>query len=247
MIGGRADSDAGPVCCMRWVDWFRFVFELLYWLCARPARVIGLMRRLVFRRYGSWTNWGENLLGFAFAVRFAKGFERAGYRCSHATWATGPGMAVYVLKQLTGLPYTLEAHAYDVFRDGGDAFLTTKLQAAQALRSSTDATTGELQARLGFGPGNEVVCVRRGLTAIPQYRAPAAAALELKALSVGRLIEKKVIFINLRSTRNSWRAVFRFMPALSARGPCVMHLRARLLSSAWRVREAYRQTRVCAG
>ena len=57
MIGGRTASDAGPVCCMRWVDWFRFVFELLYWLCVRPVRVIGLLRRLFFRRYGSWTNW----------------------------------------------------------------------------------------------------------------------------------------------------------------------------------------------
>jgi glycosyltransferase involved in cell wall biosynthesis len=191
MIGGQSVSEAGPVRCMSWVDWLCFVLELFYWLSVRPVLMLGLMRRLLFTRYGSWTNRGENLLGFACAVRFARRFKQLEYTFSHATWATGPGMAVYALKALIGQAYTLEAHAYDVFRDGGDAFLKMKLEAAHALRSSTDATTRELQQCLGAGSGTEVVCVRRGLTGIPQYRAPIPPEVALEILSVGRLIEKK--------------------------------------------------------
>ena len=191
MIGGHKDSEAGPVCCMSWLDWLCFVLELLYWLIVRPVPMLRLIKQLLFTRYGSWINLGENWLGVAFAVRFARRFRRVEYRFSHATWATGPGMVVYALKALIGQPYTLEAHAYDVFRDGGDAFLKMKLQAAEALRSSTGATTRALQERLGASHETRVVCVRRGLTAIPEYRAPIAPVSALEVLSVGRLIEKK--------------------------------------------------------
>ena len=189
MLGGHADSEAGPVRCMTWLDWLWFIFELLYWLGTRPVRMLSLIRRLIFTRYGSWTNCGENLLGFAFAVRFARRFKRLEYTVSHATWATGPGMAVSALKALTGLPYTLEAHAYDVFRDGGDAFLDDKLQAADALRSSTEATTRELRSRLTACSAAQVTCVRRGLLHVPAYRAPTVPVTQLQVLSVGRLIE----------------------------------------------------------
>ena len=95
--------------------------------------------------FGSWTIFWENSLGLAFALRFARQFRDEGYDYVHATWATAPGMAAYVLQQLSGQFYTLEAHAYDVFRDGGDALLGPKLQQASAIRSSTDATTHALR------------------------------------------------------------------------------------------------------
>lgn len=191
MLGGRADSAAGPVVCFSWRDWICVGVELVYWLSQRPWPVLALFKQLIGTRYGSWTNCGENLLGFAFALRFARHFRQQAYTCSHATWATGPGMVVYTLKQLLSLSYTLEAHAYDVFRDGGDAFLKQKLQSADAVRSSTEATTRELQTRLGAEAQTPVHCVRRGLTGIPQYRAPDVRVKTLEALSVGRLIEKK--------------------------------------------------------
>jgi glycosyltransferase involved in cell wall biosynthesis len=84
-----------------------------------------------------------------------------------------------------------------VFRDGGDALLATKLQAAEALRSSTEATTRALQARLAPSSETQVVCVRRGLAGIPLYRAPTTPEVALEILSVGRLIEKKGYFDQL--------------------------------------------------
>ena len=144
------------------------------------------------------------------------------------------------------MPYTLEAHAYDVFRDGGDAFLTTKLQAAQALRSSTDATSRELEERLGAGAGNEVVCVRRGLGAIPEYRTPVAAVVELKILSVGRLIEKKGYFHQLEIYAQLMARGISFHASIVGEGPLVTHS-GQIVELGLGARDAHRQTGVFAG
>jgi colanic acid/amylovoran biosynthesis glycosyltransferase len=190
LIGGRSESTVGPVQEMGFLGWVGLPVELLYWLSVRPRALCSILSRVLSRGYGSWTNYGENLLGVAFAVRFAREFRGRSYRCSHATWATGPGMAVWTFKQLIDLPYTLEAHAYDVFRDGGDRFLAEKLAEAQAIRSSTESTAAELR-RVLADESVPVVCVRRGLTTIPEYKQPSPIGAVLHVLSVGRLIEKK--------------------------------------------------------
>ena len=41
--------------------------------------------------------------------------------------ANVPATAAQLIKALTGIPYSMGAHAYDVFRHGGDWFLTQKL------------------------------------------------------------------------------------------------------------------------
>ena len=182
-IGGQARSSAGKVGQMGFWGWLCFPIELLYWLFVRPRTVRVLLRKLFSFGYGSWTNFGENLLGAAFGG--------AAYQCSHATWATAPAMAAWVFRELIQLPYTMEAHAYDVFRDGGDRFLTEKLQGALAVRSSTDVTSAALRERLGAQSDTRVTCVRRGLASVPVYIPPQALGQVMHVLSVGRLIEKK--------------------------------------------------------
>ncbi|MEM8868105.1 MAG: glycosyltransferase [Verrucomicrobiota bacterium] len=196
LIDGDKISEAGPVTEMDARAWWLLILDLLYWLLRRPVVSACLMRKVVFKRYGSRINYGENLLGLAFAFKFARHFERCGYAYAHATWATAPGMAAYALEALIDLPFTLEAHAYDVFRDGGDAFLLPKLESAKRVRSSTEATAGELRRQLG-DTADKVSCVRRGLSEIPTYRQRFELDGPLQILSVGRLIEKKGYFQQL--------------------------------------------------
>lgn len=192
MIGGQSESEAGPVTEMTLRAWFCVIPELIYWWIVKPS-ALWRMGRLLCARYGSWTNLGENLLGAAFALRFARFFRARAYDAVHATWATAPGMAAYGLRLLIGQRYTLEAHAYDVFRDGGDAFLAEKLSGASALRSSTASTSDALKRCLGGESQAKVHCVRRGLAHLPAYRMPRSRSDcdALRVLSVGRLIEKK--------------------------------------------------------
>lgn len=205
VFGGLDESEAGPVTRMHFSDWLCLFVELLYWLFRRPRVVLGTVCKLLPIGYGSWTNYGENALGIAFGLRFARNFRDAGCTSIHATWATAPGMVVALVDQLTGIGYTMEAHAYDVFRDGGDAFLTAKLAGARAVRSSTDATAAELRLRLSQADLSSgcvrptVHCIRRGLTGIPDFKSPSvlSAGRRLRAITVGRLIEKKGYFKQL--------------------------------------------------
>ena len=190
MWRGGVDSSSGVVTHMLFLDWLRVLPELFYWLCIRPL-VICQIFCLLCRRYGSWTNCGENILGLLFAVRFARSIRAKHYDYTHACWATAPGMAAYVLRRLTEQKYTLEAHAYDVFRDGGDTLLKDKLTAAQAVRSSTDSTAQVLHILKGAREHPKIQTIRRGLGKIPVYQERLAQKGALHVLSVGRLIEKK--------------------------------------------------------
>ena len=190
MWRGGADSSAGAVTHMLFLDWLRILPELFYWLFLRPL-VICQISFLLCRRYGSWTNCGENILGLLFALRFARSISRKNYDFTHACWATSPGMSAYVLRRLIEQKFTLEAHAYDVFRDGGDALIKDKLTAAHAVRSSTESTAQVLHTLKCAREHPQIHTIRRGLGKIPVYqeRLPQKGALHV--LSVGRLIEKK--------------------------------------------------------
>ena len=103
-------------------------------------------------------------------------------------------MAAFAIHSLTSVPYTLEAHAYDIYRKGGDAHFGKKVIGARRIRSSTESAAGEIRRRLKLLNADpaKVVCVRRGLAGVPGFRASQYSKdRPLKILSVGRLIEKK--------------------------------------------------------
>lgn len=230
MIGGEAVAEAGAVRHFRALDWLMLVPELAGWLLRRPGVSAGLLWQLRPWRYRSLTNWGENALGLALAVRFARHFAKRGYRCTHATWATAPAMASDALRRLVGLPYTMEAHAYDVFRDGGDALLEQKLAAAQCIRSSTEATASELRKRMEMaGISTPVVCIRRGLDAFPEMSPPQyAPGAPLRVLSVGRLIEKKGYLLQLAVFREWQRRGIAFRAEIVGEGPLRSQIETRI-------------------
>ena len=168
------------------IAWF-----LPYWLVRRPGVFRELARRLAASRMPSLLNGGETLLGFAFALCHADRLARAERRPDliHAAWATGPATAAQLLNALTGIPFSLGAHAYDVFRDGGDWLLDSKLRDAALVVTSSRATLEGLLAR-GAEPGRTVL-VRRGFDVRPARRPSRARRVPLRILAVGRLIEKK--------------------------------------------------------
>lgn len=236
VFGGADESEAGPVTRMHFADWMQLAVELLYWLLRRPWVVLRTLLKLLPIGYGSWTNYGENALGIAFGLRFARKFRNTGYTSVHATWATAPGMVVYLTDQLTGIGYTMEAHAYDVFRDGGDAFLEAKLAGARAIRSSTEVTAEALRQRLNCVSAHSVkdmptvACIRRGLTGIPGFQAPHPLSLgqRLRVITVGRLIEKKGYSMQFEIYKIWQGQGIDFEVTLVGEGPLYKGLKARL-------------------
>ena len=221
MIGGIDHEEGGRVTHFRGVEWILMFAELLIWVVRRPLLSLKLIGMLNPFDYRSVINYGENALGLAFAFRYARDFED---RClpAHGTWATAPGMAAYAINALTSVPYTLEAHAYDIFRMGGDAHFGTKVLDARRIRSSTDSAAGEIRRRLELlkGDPSKVICVRRGLDVVPGFRQFAFTPTRpFRILSVGRLIEKKGYSDQLRLFDCLRRLGFAFQAEIVGGGP----------------------------
>jgi glycosyltransferase involved in cell wall biosynthesis len=98
-------------------------------------------------------------------------------------------MGAWVLSRLCGIPFSFEAHAYDLYEHGGDWFLREKIAAAQCIRSSTAAGIDRL-LEVGADP-EKVVHVRRGLLPMPVYPEREPVRTPIRIISVGRLVEKK--------------------------------------------------------
>ncbi len=161
---------------------------IIYWLVARPRPMLRVLRRLLGSRPPALINLGENLLGLGFALTHARKLgQQTGIL--HAAWATAPGTAVQLVSALTGRPYSQGAHAYDVFRDGGDWWLKSKLREANWVVTSTQATADALIAK--GAPADKLAIVRRGLSTFPVLRVPRSARNPVRILCVGRLIDKK--------------------------------------------------------
>jgi glycosyltransferase involved in cell wall biosynthesis len=89
------------------------------------------------------------------------------------------------------------AHAYDLFRQGGDWLLREKFGHASLIRTSSNSSANRLYD-LGLAK-DRVTVVRRGLSSWPTRKAFSLSSPKaLSLLCVGRLVEKKGYFLLLR-------------------------------------------------
>lgn len=160
---------------------------LPYWLVKKPAE-IGRFLSLIWRpRSSGWLNWLENLLGIGYALRCATRWQGQASHF-HAVWATAPGMAAWALHRLTGIPFSLCGHAYDIFEKGGDGWLRDKAREAEWIRTSTEAGRARL-IEMG-APADKILVVRRGLPELPPWNSPQPITPPYRFVSVGRMVEK---------------------------------------------------------
>ena len=108
-----------------------------------------------------------------------------------------PATAVFALSKLTNTPFSMGAHAYDVFRMGGDWLLRMKFQDALFIRTSSKSTAVRIE-EIGVVP-EKIKLIRRGIAEWPireSYELVSKKCLEL--VSVGRLVEKKGYYHQLQ-------------------------------------------------
>ena len=165
-------------------------FWIPFWAFRRPRAFVGILSVLWSRPCPNLQNWNETFLGLGFALVEASAFKREGYSLLHAVWATMPATAALGISKLTDIPFSMGAHAYDVFRHGGDWLLSLKFEEASLVRT-TSLSSARRISQMGVDSGR-VKLIRRGLGHWPQrdsFERVSASRLEL--LSVGRLVEKK--------------------------------------------------------
>ncbi len=104
-----------------------------------------------------------------------------------------PATAAFAISRLTGIPFSMGAHAYDLFRKGGDWLLLNKLQSSSFVRTSSKSSAERLK-RLGVSE-HKIKLIRRGLEF---FSKPSELRLsvenELRLIAVGRLVPKKGYF-----------------------------------------------------
>ena len=189
--GGENVFDGHPVRLFSKWALVGLLWWLPYWFAVKPAVMLTTLKRLFGSRPPTWLNFGETMLGLGFAITHAHQFRLVDGEPAiiQAAWATAPGTAAQLIAGLTGRRFCQGAHAYDIFRNGGDWWLESKLADAGAVITSTNAAREALLARGARDASTHLI--RRGLNFLPQLAPPRSPRTPLRILSVGRLIEKK--------------------------------------------------------
>ena len=169
-------------------------FWIPYWAFLRPLAFSRILRYLWGTKCPNIQNFNETFLGLGFALVEARAFERKGYDLIHAVWATMPATAALAIHRLTGIPFSMGAHAYDLFRKGGDWLLEEKIRSACFVRTSSLSSAKRLEQR-GV-ESQRIKLIRRGLENFSNrdFSVLSKKPEELKLIAVGRLVPKKGYF-----------------------------------------------------
>jgi len=173
-------------------------FWIPYWAFLRPRSFSETLQYLWGKKCPNTQNFNETFLGLGFALVEARAFERKGYDLIHAVWATMPATAAFAIYRLTGIPFSMGAHAYDLFRKGGDWLLEEKIRSACFVRTSSLSSANRLK-QLGVET-QRIKVIRRGLENFSNRDLSVFSnkTTELKLVAVGRLVPKKGYFYMLQ-------------------------------------------------
>ncbi|MBT5915147.1 MAG: hypothetical protein HOH60_02240, partial [Opitutae bacterium] len=142
---GQSEWEGTRIIQFKLVRLFRLFYWIPYWAFKNPDILKEILVELRSRPCPSLQNWTETFLALGFALVEAQGIKRQNYSLLHGIWATMPTTAVLALSKLTNIPFSMGAHAYDVFRTGGDWLLQLKFKNALFVRTSSRSTAGRIE------------------------------------------------------------------------------------------------------
>ena len=194
---GHKSWEGKPIHLFPLWNIFTLFFWIPFWAWKKPKAFKSILSYLWAQPCPNLQNWNETFLGLACALVQARKVQSRNYSRMHAVWATMPATTVLGCHLLTDIPFSVGAHAYDVFRDRGDWLLPLKLSRATFVRTSSESTAQRLRK---LGVKNEKLrLIHRSLepSTIRDSLELVNPSL-LTLLSVGRLVEKKGYFLLLQ-------------------------------------------------
>ncbi|MEM6821414.1 MAG: glycosyltransferase [Verrucomicrobiota bacterium] len=135
----------------------------------------------------SWFFLFWSVLAAPLIARFA---EKNRVQHVHAAWATAPASIAWLVHKLSGISFSFGAQAYDLYRHGGDNFLSAKGKSAKFIHTTTENNVDTLKQRCPESK-DKIVLARRGLEKMPAEKSLSLMEDEVRLLSVGRLVPKK--------------------------------------------------------
>lgn len=166
----------------------RLVYLLPITLFLKGDQLLDLAREMTRRRPASFLNFAENLLGLGAAIVEARKVREQRPDLIHCVWGSAPAAFGLVASRLCGPPFSMGAHAYDVFEFGGDWLLRFKARSAALVHVSTDVVANRLRR---LTSSDKVARIRRGLTDLPPFKPMRKDRSCLRIVCVARLVEKK--------------------------------------------------------
>lgn len=134
----------------------------LHWLRRAPRRYLGLWVAVLRGNARSVRFLLRALAVVPVAAAFARRAEQLGVEHIHAHWATHPALAAFVIRRLTGLPYSFTAHAHDIFVDR--TMLREKIEEAAFVATISDHNRRLLRGWYGE-LANRIEVIRCGVDA----------------------------------------------------------------------------------
>jgi len=165
-----------------------------YWLARRPWRYLRTLGVVLWGNRGDAKLWAGALGYWGKAVNIAARMRRDGVTQVHAHYATHPALVAYIVRRLSGVPYTFTVHAHDIYCHR--AMLEAKVRSARAVVAISEYNRRRVEG-LVPEPRPRVEVVHCGIEWAP-YAALAAerwasapgtalAAAPLRILAVGSL------------------------------------------------------------
>lgn len=192
-------------------------------LVRRPRLTLRVLRMAFLSRYPYAENWHENLLGFGAAICMEKEYRSRDIAEFHAVWGSMPATTAWLLSELLNVRFSMAAHAYDIFEQGGDRWLKQKLRAATWVQTSTSYAMHHLLLA-GANP-EKTFLIRRSLEPFPEFQKRQRLRTPLGILSVGRLVEKKGYFEQLKIYQALKQAGVDFVATIAGGGGLEQALR----------------------
>ena len=196
-----------------WRLWL-LVFKIPYELIRDPSLFGGGFRMLQGKEWRGFDDFLINLLGVGFAFANAQRFRHSDVDHYHGVWATGMTTAAALLAKMTGKKFSMGAHAFDVYRHGGDSFLREKLARAAFVHTTTQANVRHLR---GLVPNLNVILSRRGLESLPDLSLKNRTSV-FTLLSVARLVPKKGLEYQIKICQELKRQGFSFIHRIIGEG-----------------------------
>ena len=117
---GRKMWEGNPIEKFQLIRLLSLFFWIPYWAFRKPHSFREVLIALWNKPCPNLQNWNETFLGLGFALVEARRIQSKKFQILHAVWATMPATAAFALSKLIDVPFSMGAHAYDLFRQGGD-------------------------------------------------------------------------------------------------------------------------------
>lgn len=187
------DKDARPVLPRTLYSPYLFSLGLLrsniYYMAKRPRAYAGIIAFLITELYQHPRELLKNAALFPKSVYFARCCEERKIQHIHAHFANYPATAAYIISRLTGIPYTMTAHAHDIFQN--QLLLPEKVSRAVRLFAISEYNRRFILSSCPGITPEKIEVLRCGLDLSRGARARDEGMEPRMILSVGRLVAIK--------------------------------------------------------